>query len=656
MGRRRYHVDVAVAQGEAALPSPGSAVYDEAAGGAGTMNLPSSRVPMLAPSRRFAVVVVALLLFGGSLLLYARAIGFGFIGYDENAVLLGHPNLYAQPSVTASIREIVVGYFPREEPLVVRDLSWLFDARLFGFARPLGYHLGNVVLNALDVVLLFFFLAHTTRRVAWAGVTAALFGGLAIHVEPVCWIMGRKDVLAAFFVLLALLLDSVALRQTDRRKRWLLHAAVLALCPLAILAKFSAIVLVGALAILRLFAPFLDGSRGPADPLDLRARSRLLLGLAPHLAVTAALYLWYGRVLAAFGVIGERGPSPLSWQHVKTLALFVPASLAKTLAHLAWPGEHAISYLRPNVGLPLSAAEIAGIAVFVLGSVAGLALCLRYRKDLAFFVLAFFCFMFPYFNIEYIGIWVADRYAYLSSFCVVAVLTALIQTGLRARPRWAKMIAVAATAIVLGLYVTGLAYGIDHQEAFHDARRFWKHELGRKQPSMLAFESAAKTAIAEAAAAEPTAPARARALADAVAIAEWGIRYYESQPWRPAPGYFSREKAHLGGLHSVLGLAATLAGKPPRDRLPHCQRAYEIMPNKQSALLLAQALLDMARGDPPDERLARESLGYFTKYVAEAKNDPLVARGLPSLLAQYSDAFPALAAEVRHISDEVLRP
>lgn len=607
-------------------------------------------------SRRFAVVVVTLLLFGGSILLYARAVGFGFIGYDENTVLLGHPNLYAQPNLAESVREIVVGYFPREEPLIVRDLSWLVDARLFGFASPLGYHLGNVVLNALDVVLLFFFLAHATRQLAWAAVTAALFGALAIHVEPVCWIMGRKDVLAAFFVLLALLLESVALRETNRRTRWFLSAAVLALCPLAILAKFSAIVLGGLLALFRIFAPFLDGSRRPDAPLDLRARSRLLLGLAPHLAITAGLYVWYGRVLAAFGVIGERGPSPLSWQHAKTLALLVPQSLAKTLAHLAWPGQHAISYLRPNVALPPSAAELVGAVVFVLGSVTGLAACLRYRKDLAFFVLAFFCFMFPYFNIEYIGIWVADRYAYLSSFCVVAVVTLLIQTGLRARSRWARTPAAAAMAIVLLLAGAGLVYGIEHQQAFHDARTFWAYELAREKPSMLAFESAAKTALAEAAAAPVDAPARNQALGRAVGTARAGIAYYEAQPWQPAPAYFSREKAHLAGLHSALGLAATLAGALPRERHGYYQRAYEIMPNKQSALLLAQVLLDMARGEPPDPQLARESLGYFRQYLVEAKNDPLVMRGLPSLLAQYSNTFPGLAPEVRQLADQVIGP
>jgi hypothetical protein len=39
-------------------------------------------------SRRFVAIVVGIVLAGGSLLLYAPALGFGFIGYDESVVLL----------------------------------------------------------------------------------------------------------------------------------------------------------------------------------------------------------------------------------------------------------------------------------------------------------------------------------------------------------------------------------------------------------------------------------------------------------------------------------------------------------------------------------------------------------------------------------------
>ena len=606
-------------------------------------------------SRRFMIVAIAITLFGGSMILYAPSLGFGFIGYDENAVLLGHPNLYNQARLVDSAREILTGYFPREEPLLVRDLSWLVDARVYGFANPLGYHLGNVLLNAVNVLLLFLFLLHATRSLGFASLTVALFATLAIHVEPVCWVMGRKDVLGAFFTLLALLAQSIALRENRCRRRLALHGLVFLLCPLAILSKFSAIVLVLLLAAHRLFAPFLDGTRGPRERIEFRSRWRELAGLLPHLVVTAGLYLWYQRVLSAFQVIGERGPSPLSLQHLKTLAMLVPLSLARTVGHIAWFAGHSISYLRPNVALPLTATEAASIVAMVLGSGLALWATLRYRKDLAFFVLAFFLFMLPYFNLEYIGIWVADRYAYLSSFCVVALFSALAIDGWRSRRVWGRRLSailLLAMAVLGGL---GLVAGRTHQQAFRDARAFWSYELGLAQPSMLAFESYAKTYLGDAASAEPESQERRLALDHVSRAAEEGIRYYRTLPWQPAPGYFSRERAHVAGLYSALGHAATLAGNPLELRLGYFRQAYQIMPNQQTALMLAQVLFDMARRDPPSEDLARESLNYFRQYLRHASSDPLRRRGLGGLLGQYTDAFPALASDVNRIAEESLK-
>ena len=606
-------------------------------------------------SRRFLVVAIAITLFGGSIILFGPSLGFGFIGYDEGAVLLGHPNLYNQPSLLDSAREILTGYFPREEPLLVRDLSWLVDARMFGFTNPLGYHLGNVALNAIDVVLLFFFLLHATRSLAFAGLTAALFAGLAIHVEPVCWVMGRKDVLGAFFTLLALLTQSIALRQASPRRRFVLHGLVFLLCPLAILSKFSAVVLVMVLAAHRLFAPFLDGTRGPRERIDLRSRWRELLGFLPHLVLTAGLYLWYQRQLSAFQVIGDRGPSPLSFQHLKTLALLVPLSLARTLGHVAWAAEHSISYLRPNVALPLLPGEVVSIIAMVLGSVAMLAATLRYRKDLAFFVLAFFLFMLPYFNLEYIGIWVADRYAYLSSFCVMALLSKLVIDGWRSQRPWGRRLGAVLFLAVAVLGGLGIAAGRKHQQAFRDANAFWSYELALAQPSMLAFESYAKTMLGDAASAEPGSPERQQALERLSRTAEAGVRTYRTLPWQPAPGYFSRERAHVAGLYSALGHSATLAGKPLEQRLGYFRQAYQIMPNQQTALMLAQVLLDMARRDPANEPLARQSLSYFAQYLRQASSDPLRRRRLAGLLTQYTDAFPTLASDVNRIAEESLK-
>jgi hypothetical protein len=604
---------------------------------------------------RFVALVIAVLLFGGSLWLYAPSLGFGFIGYDEPSVLLAHPNLYNQPSLAASIREILIGYFPREEPLIVRDFSWLVDARLFGFERAVGYHLGNVLFNAANVVLLFAFLLHATRSLAFAGLVAALFSTLAIHVEPVCWVMGRKDLLGAFFTLLALLAQSIVLRQAPGWRRRVLLGAIFLLVPLAILSKFSAIVLVALLALHRLYAPFLDGSRAAGGPMGLRGRWRELVGLSPHLAVTAGLYFWYQHSLSAFQVIGGRGPSPWSLTHLKTVALLFPISLGDTVARLFSPGQFSIFYLRPNVMLPLRGADIVTLLATLGGSAALLWLALFRRKDVAFFVLAFFLFMAPYANVEYIGIWGADRYAYLSSWCVVALLVAIFLAawrGPRSLARGAALVLLVGLALVAGHNVAAARV---RQNAFRDARTFWDHELARPEPSFLVYESAAKTALAEAAAAAPGSPARTAAVARAVAVAERGLRAYESLPWQAAPGYFHRERTHAAGLHTAMGLAAMLAGRPPEERLRYHRMAYRTAANQHTALMLAQVLFDLAKSDPPREEVARESLRYFALYLREAKSDPLHRPGLPGLLRQYTDAFPGLADEVARVAEQSLR-
>ena len=214
----------------------------------------------------------------GSLALYVRSIDFGFVNYDDSTVLLGHPALYDEGSLLRSVREIF-HYFPREEPLLVRDLSWALDSRVFGFRNAFGYHLGNVLLNAANAALAFLFLQRATRRFEFAAWVAALWACLAIHVEPVCWVMGRKDVLSAMFALLAFWAQAVALSSETRRARWLAETAVFFLYPLAVLSKFSAVALVAALAMQRMFAERLDGRLAPDAPVAWRTVVPRLLAL-----------------------------------------------------------------------------------------------------------------------------------------------------------------------------------------------------------------------------------------------------------------------------------------------------------------------------------------------------------------------------------------
>ena len=119
---------------------------------------------MLFGSSRHRSWLTACLLGVAAFLLYAPTIGFGFDGFDTPSILLKHANLYDETSFFSSLNHILYEHFPREEPLILRDISWALDARIFGFKNPLGYHLGNVLLNALNVALVFVYLWVLTRR------------------------------------------------------------------------------------------------------------------------------------------------------------------------------------------------------------------------------------------------------------------------------------------------------------------------------------------------------------------------------------------------------------------------------------------------------------------------------------------------------------
>jgi protein O-mannosyl-transferase len=82
-------------------------------------------------------------------------------------------------------------------------LSHMTDCQLFGL-RAWGHHLSSLLLHLSNTVLLFLVLQRMTRARWRSAVAAALFALHPLHVEPVAWVSGRKDLLAAFFCFLML--------------------------------------------------------------------------------------------------------------------------------------------------------------------------------------------------------------------------------------------------------------------------------------------------------------------------------------------------------------------------------------------------------------------------------------------------------------------
>jgi tetratricopeptide (TPR) repeat protein len=97
--------------------------------------------------------------------------------------------------------------------------SMVLDKAIWGVSA-FGFHLTNIVLNALSTVLMYLFALVLLgefgyeRKHAAAFIAGVLFAFYPMHVESVSWVSGRSDVLCALFFSLALIFHVLSLRKT----------------------------------------------------------------------------------------------------------------------------------------------------------------------------------------------------------------------------------------------------------------------------------------------------------------------------------------------------------------------------------------------------------------------------------------------------------
>ncbi|MXW01656.1 MAG: tetratricopeptide repeat protein [Holophagales bacterium] len=102
--------------------------------------------------------------------------------------------------------------------------SFWLEHKLWGF-EPLGYHVVNVLLHAVNVLLVWWLLRRFAVPGAW--VVAAVFAVHPLHVESVAWTIERKDVLSGLFYLTSFL-AYVRFTDNGRPERYLLALGLFA--------------------------------------------------------------------------------------------------------------------------------------------------------------------------------------------------------------------------------------------------------------------------------------------------------------------------------------------------------------------------------------------------------------------------------------------
>jgi hypothetical protein len=448
--------------------------------------VPAGPAPDRSHGRRNWLAAIGLLVLAG--LLYLPTLRYDFIYYDDVRILKDHPELYGQISLGADLHAIFATEYPREEPLLIRDVTWAVDSRLFGFPNPLGYHLGNLVLHGMVVALLFAFLLQTTRRFAFALAVAGTFLVLAIHVEPVAWIMGRKDLLSSVFMLLALLAQTqrLAARGFPAQAAWFI--ATLACFAAGLFSKINVLTFPLVLWLHALLLPYLNGERAPGQPFrQFPALLRETALLVPTLALSGGVYLWYQRILQQFGLL-DRGYTAHGLAHAWNLLMVNPLGFWLYLRQIFLPGQLALQYAWPGVEIAYPPWQI----LVALATVAGIAatgtwLFLR-RKDLFFYFAAFFALMIPYLNLIYIGIWVADRYVYFSVFCVLAIAVSAAGSLWQRASRPARLLLALAGA---GLLTNNLCQSVAYQAVWRNGETLWQYHIGLPHHTARDYENLA---------------------------------------------------------------------------------------------------------------------------------------------------------------------
>jgi len=337
---------------------------------------------------------LCLALFLAVVALYGRAIHWSFIGVDDYHFVVSNP--FINHGLTM---DGIRGEFSKHFLLGKGDywapvsaISHMIDFSIYGF-RSGGHHFTNVLIHALNSILLFLIL-FTFTKLRWeSAATALIFAVHPMNVEAVCWVVERKGLLATFFGLLTIWIYYFY-TQKPSWKRMLL---VMLLFQLGLMAKIS---------ILSLPAVLLTLDYWPLNRLRKSNFPRLFLEKVPlgFLSIFAAMqsFAYFGensRVVSVenLGILERILRGVHSWSfYIKRF--FNPESMSLLLAY---PSKLPISWVVSGLLL------FAGVLVAMVVVHKKMPWCLSG-------MLFYSALIFPFLGFLQIGRqWVADRYFYM---------------------------------------------------------------------------------------------------------------------------------------------------------------------------------------------------------------------------------------------------
>ena len=417
----------------------------------------------------------SLLLFAAVLASYSSIIHNQFLDYDDNEYITN--NAHVKAGLTWAN---VQWAFSTSEEANWHPLTWLsheLDSELFGL-NPVGHHVVNVLLHAVNAVLLFLLLQSATGFRWRSLMVAALFALHPINVESVAWAAERKNVLSMLFFLLAL----YAYGRYARRPGLGRYIAVAGFFVLSLLAKPQAITFPFLLLLWdywpldRIGARDMPTQAGNAPRLPI---ARLLLEKLPLLFLSAASAVITMEAQKAGGAVKDLARFSLPLRLETTVI-----SYARYLGKTFWPTKLVLPYPHP---LRLYPAWQVGAAVALLLLITAIVLCARDKRYLAVGWFWFLGSLVPMIGLVQVGEQaMADRYAYIPFLGLFLMIVWLIADWAadwnKSRQVPARWLAIPAVCCLLALAC--LTY---RQVGYlHDTEALWRRALALTQDNYIA--------------------------------------------------------------------------------------------------------------------------------------------------------------------------
>jgi tetratricopeptide (TPR) repeat protein len=407
--------------------------------GATLWSAPAAAPAEKAWAQRHATLLLAGLLALSTFVLYAGSMRMGFVSYDDPAYVTN--NYQVQRGLTLSG---VVWAFTTETEANWHPVTWLShmaDVQIFGM-HPAGHHFTNVLLHALNVVLLFLLLRAGTQALFRSAAVAALFAIHPLNVESVVWIAERKSLLCTTFLFLALAAYGWYVRKPGAGR----YLAVVLFFALGLMAKPMIVTLPFALLLLDFWPlkrfPYHHTNERPSGVLS--TVRKLAVEKIPLFLLSIASAAITMRTQRSAGALGSTAALPL----VQRLNNAIYSYLAYILKAI-WPSRLAVFYPHPGGSLALWKVVAAALLVLLVSAFAWL------RRDRGYLSVGWLWYLgtlVPVIGIVQAGRQaMADRYAYVPLLGIF-VMTAWSVAEFSPRLPLGRGSRFALVAAVLSLY------------------------------------------------------------------------------------------------------------------------------------------------------------------------------------------------------------